>query len=51
VIRDVNLRIEREEEHERPRNWAFEQGHEPKIDRGQDPEIDRGQGRGGGMGR
>jgi hypothetical protein len=39
VIRDVNLRIEREEE------------HEPKIDRGQDAEIDRGQGRGGGMGR
>jgi ATP-dependent exoDNAse (exonuclease V) alpha subunit len=49
VVRDVNLRIEREEERKRLRNVAFEYGQEPKIDRGQDPKIDRGHGRG--MGR
>jgi hypothetical protein len=51
VVRNVNLRIEREEERKRLRNLAYEQGQKPKIDRGPEPRIDRGPGRGGGMGR
>jgi ATP-dependent exoDNAse (exonuclease V) alpha subunit len=51
VVRDVNIRIEREEERKRLRNLAFEQWQKPTIDRGQEPKIDRGLGRGGGMGR
>jgi hypothetical protein len=51
VARDVNIRIEREEERKRLRNLAFEQWQKPTIDRGQEPKIDRGLGRGGGMGR
>ncbi len=43
VVRNVNLRTEREEERKRLRNLAFEQGQKPKIG--------RGPGRGGGMGR
>jgi superfamily I DNA/RNA helicase len=46
VVRDVNLRIEREEERKRLRNVAFEQGQKPTIDRVQEPKIDRGHGRG-----
>ena len=49
VVRDVNIRIEREEERKRLRSLAFEEEQTPKIDRGQEPKIDRGHGRG--MGR
>jgi ATP-dependent exoDNAse (exonuclease V) beta subunit len=57
VVRDVNLRIEREEERKRLRNVALEQGQKPKIDISQKPKIDRGQelkidrGHGRGIGR
>jgi ATP-dependent exoDNAse (exonuclease V) alpha subunit len=49
VVRNVNMRIEREEERKRLRSMAFEHGQKPKIDRGQEPKIDHGHGRG--MGR
>ncbi len=47
VERNVNMRIEREEEPQREerkrlRSLAFEQRQKPEIDRGQEPKIDRG---------
>jgi len=46
LVRDVNLRIERQEERKRLPNVALEQGQKPKIDLGQEPKIDRSRGRG-----
>jgi type IV secretory pathway VirB9-like protein len=51
VVRNVSMRIEREEKRKRLRNLAFERGQKLSIDRGQEPRIDRGHGRGAGMGR
>ncbi len=55
LVRDlelvVNLRIEREDERKRLRNFALEHGQKPTIDRSQEPKIDRPHGQGWRMGR
>jgi hypothetical protein len=57
VVRNVNMRVEREEERKRLRSVALEQGQNPKMDLGQELKIDRAQeqkinsGHGRGMGR